>query len=87
MGGLPDNRKPLPDGRLVRYGHDIRRNPLSDGNSHSARAEKAAETFHRQFGKAELGDTGDLRCCSSAPWTGNGEKPCSVRLRLRNQDA
>ena len=54
MGGLPDNRKPLPDGRLVRYGHDIRRNPLSDGNSHSARAEKAAETFHRQFGKAEL---------------------------------
>lgn len=87
MGGLTNNGKPLLDGRFVCYGHDIRRNPFAGGDSHSARAEKAAETFHRQFGKPELGDAGELRCCGSAPRTGDGEKSCSARLRLGNQDA
>jgi len=87
MSSLSNGGKPLLDRRVVYYRCDIRGNPLASGNSHSACAEKAGETFHRQFGHAELGDRGDLRRCSSALRTGDGEKSCSTRLRLGNQDA
>ena len=83
MSSLPNSGKPLLDRRFVCYRYDIRRNALASGNSHSACAEKAGETFHRQFGHPKLGDSGDLRRCSSALRTGDGEESCSARLRLR----